>query len=222
MFSKQEFVKELEEKSALKASVIGSGSLILMLGEREQNAETQKNNKTSVARKTSSGHTKDLQPSKSSNIPEEFSSVDVTASSAAEDNLETMFSSGQSTFSTGTHTTTKRLNTDVAKSRYSQEFVQDVLTTDNNSEIYATEHIFSLDSVTNKDSASEETASSTQGLSVKPDTILSPVLLSLQSQLSQVEQDWVKIHSNIPTVQQKLHQVYLHLWIWQTISFSLT
>lgn len=206
MSLKQEFVKELEEKSALKASVIGSGSLILMLGEREHNIETQKNSK-------SSGYTENLQPSKSgnyANYPEESHPESVDVSSTAEDNLETTFSSGLSVFSAETQTRTKGSDTNVPKS---SNFQENVLPTDVSSvDISATEHILSLDGVTSQDSTSEETVLSTHGLSVKQDTNLSPVLMSLQSQLSKVEQDWVEIQSNIPALQHKLHQVYLQLW----------
>ncbi len=174
MFLTQEFMKELEVKSALKSSVISSGSLILLLNEREQNIETQKINRTTSAPRTSGNTTtsEDLQPSETSNRTSvvldnnpEDSSVDVTLPS------ETNDSSIQNIFS------------------------EETLSTMEGSDGKIT-NIF------------EETTSSVFDLSVKQEMVLSPVLLTLQSQLSQVEQDWVEIQTAIPAIQQGLHQVH--------------
>ncbi|KAK7140539.1 hypothetical protein R3I94_012967 [Phoxinus phoxinus] len=156
-----EFIKELEVKSALKASVISSGSLILFLSEREHIIETQKISRSSSAPRTStpSGNTtisEDLEPSETSNLtsddPEDFPS---------ETNVSSIQNIPEETLST-------------------TESVEGVL--------------------------SEEPTSSALDLSVKQEMVLSPVLLTLQSRLSQVEQDWVEIQTHIPTVQQRLHQ----------------
>ncbi len=177
MFLTQEFMKELEVKSALKASVISSGSLILLLNEREQNIETQKINRTTSAPRTSGNTTtsEDLQPSETSNRTSvvldnnpEDSSVDVTLLS------ETNVSSIQNIFS------------------------EETLSTMEGSD----------GKITNDGVIFEEPTSSVFDLSVKQEMVLSPVLLTLQSQLSQVEQDWVEIQTTIPAIQQRLHQVH--------------
>lgn len=168
-------------KSALKASVISSGSLILLLNEREQNIETQKISRTTCAPRTStpSGNTttsEDLQSSESSNRtsivldnnPEVSSSVDVTLPS------ETNASSIQNIFS------------------------EENLSTMEESD----------GKITNESVIFEEPTSSVFDLSVKQEMVLSPVILTLQSQLSQVEQDWVEIQTTIPALQQGLHQVH--------------
>ncbi len=176
MFLTQEFMKELEVKSALKASVISSGSLIMLLNEREQNIETQKINRTTSAPRTSGNTTasEDLQPSETSNRTSvvldnnpEDSSVDVTLPS------ETNVSSIQNIFS------------------------EETLSTMEGSD----------GKITNDGVIFEEPTSSVFDLSVKQEMVLSPVLLTLQSQLSQVEQDWVEIEATIPAIQQGLHQV---------------
>lgn len=173
MFFTQEFIKELEVKSALKASVISSGSLILLLSEREHITKTQKISRSSSAPRTStpSGNTtisEDLHPSETSNLtsndPEDFPS-------------ETSVSSIQN-ISEETLSTTERSDANI----------------------------------TNEGVISEEPTSSALDLSVKQEMVLSPVLLTLQSQLSQVEQDWVEIQAHIPTVQQRLHQVHFSLY----------
>jgi len=173
MFLTQEFIKELEVKSALKASVISSGSLILFLSEREHIIKTQKISRSSSAPRTStpSGNTtisEDLEPSETGNLtsndPEDFPS-------------ETNFSSIQNT-SEETLSTTERSDANI----------------------------------TNEGVIAEEATSSALDLSVKQEMVLSPVLLTLQSQLSQVEQDWVEIQTHIPAVQQRLHQVHFSLY----------
>ncbi|XP_067242791.1 nesprin-2 isoform X14 [Chanodichthys erythropterus] len=167
-----EFNKELEVKSALKASVISSGSLILLLSEREHIIKTQKISRSSSAPRTStpSGNTtipEDPEPSETSNLnPEDSSSVDVIFPS------ETNVSSIQNISSEETLSTTERSDANI----------------------------------TNEGVISEDPVSSALDLSVKQEMALSPVLLALQSQLSQVEQDWVEIQTHIPTVQQRLHQ----------------
>ncbi|KTF78168.1 hypothetical protein cypCar_00022230 [Cyprinus carpio] len=175
----QGFMKELEVKSALKASVISSGSFILLLNEREQNIETQKISRTTSAPRTSTPSrntttSEDLQPSETSNRtsvvldnnPEDSSSVDVTLPS------QTNVSSIQNIFSEENLSTTEE----------------------------------SDGKITNESVIFEEPTSSVFDLSVKQEMVLSPVLLTLQSQLSQVEQDWVEIQKHIPVVQQELHQ----------------
>uniref|UniRef100_A0A671L7J1 KASH domain-containing protein n=1 Tax=Sinocyclocheilus anshuiensis TaxID=1608454 RepID=A0A671L7J1_9TELE len=137
-----EFVKELEVKSALKASVISSGSLILLLGEREQNIETQT-----------------YKPSETSNC----TSVDITLPS------ETNVSSIQNISSEETLSITEGSDANI----------------------------------TNEGAVFEEPTASAFDLSVKQEMVLSPVLLTLQSQLSQVEQDWVEIQTLIPAIQQE-------------------
>lgn len=168
----QEFNKELEVKSALKASVISSGSLILLLSEREHIIKTQKISRSSSAPRTStpSGNTtipEDLEPSETSNLtsnnPEDSSSVDVIFPNISSE--ETL-------------STTERSDANITN-----EFV-----------------------------ISEEPTSAALDLSVKQEMVLSPVLLTLQSQLSQVEQDWVEIQTHIPAVQQRLHQVQFSLY----------
>lgn len=174
----QEFNKELEVKSALKASVISSGSLILLLSEREHIIKTQKISRSSSAPRTStpSGNTtipEDQEPSETSNLnPEDSSSVDVIFPS------ETNVSSIQNISSEETLSTTERSDANI----------------------------------TNEGVISEDPMSSALDLSVKQEMVLSPVLLALQSQLSQVEQDWVEIQTHIPTVQQRLHQVHFSLY----------
>lgn len=157
-------------KSALKASMISSGSLILLLSEREHIIKTQKISKSSSDPRTStpSGNTtvsKDLEPSETSNLtsndPEDFPS-------------ETNVSSVQN-ISEETLSTTERSDANITI-------------------------------------ISEEPTPSALGLSIKQEMVLSPVLLTLQSQLSQVEQDWVEIQAHIPTVQQRLHQVHFSLY----------
>ncbi|XP_073690696.1 nesprin-2-like [Garra rufa] len=172
-----EFMKELEVKSSLKASVISSGSLILLLSERKQNTETQKISRTTGAPRTTSGDTAtsvDLQPSQTSNCtsavldnnPEDSSIIDVTLPS------EASVSSIQTIASEETLSTTEG----------------------------------SDGKITNEGVAFEKPTSSAFDISVKQEMVLSPVLLTLQSQLSQVEQDWVEIQTHIPAVQQGLHQ----------------
>ncbi len=140
-------MKELEVKSALKASVISSGSLIMLLNEREQNIEIQKINRTTSDPRTSGNVT----------LPS-----------------ETNVSSFQNIFSEETLSTTEG----------------------------------SDGKITNDGVIFEESTSSVFDLSVKQEMVLSPVLLTLQSQLSQVEQDWVEIQTTIPAIQQGLHQVH--------------
>lgn len=173
----QEFNKELEVKSALKASVISSGSLILLLSEREHIIKTQKISRSSSAPRTStpSENTtipENLEPSETSiltsNNPEDSSSVDVIFPSFSIQNIS------------------------------SEESLSTTERSDAN--------------ITNEGVISEEPVSSALDLSVKQEMVLSPVLLALQSQLSQVEQDWVEIQTHIPTVQQKLHQVHFSLY----------
>lgn len=160
-------------KSALKASVISSGSLILLLSEREHIIKTQKISKSSSAPRTStpSGNTtisEDLEPSETGNLtsndPEDFPS-------------ETNVSSVQN-ISEETLSTTERSDANI----------------------------------TNEGVISEEPTPSPLDLSVKQEMVLSPVLLTLQSQLSQVEQDWVEMQAHIPTIQQTLHQVHFSLY----------
>lgn len=157
-------MKELEVKSALKASVISSGSLILLLSERE----TQKISRTTSAPRTStpSGNTttsEGLQPSETSNC----TSVDTTLPS------ETNVSSIQNISSEETLSITEGSDANII----------------------------------NEGAVFEEPTASAFELSVKQEMVLSPVLLTLHSQLSQVEQDWVEIQTLIPAVQQGLHQV---------------
>lgn len=179
MFLTQEFCKELEVKTSLKASVISSGSLILLLGEREQNTETQKISKITNPPRTSTpaGNTttsEDLQPSEGGSSvildsnPEESSSVDLTFTP------ETTASSIQN-IPEGTLSTTER-------------------------------------SESNEGVVSEEPTSPALDLSVKQEMVLSPVLLTLQFQLSQLEQDWVEMQTRIPSVQQGLHLVRFSLY----------
>lgn len=160
-------------KSALKASVISSGSLILLLSEREHIIKTQKISKSSSAPRTStpSGNTtisEDLEPSETGNLtsndPEDFPS-------------ETNVSSVQN-ISEETLSTTERSDANI----------------------------------TNEGVISKEPTPSPLDLSVKHEMVLSPVLLTLQSQLSQVEQDWVEMQAHIPTIQQTLHQVHFSLY----------
>ncbi|TRY90475.1 hypothetical protein DNTS_015635 [Danionella cerebrum] len=121
------FFKDLELKTALKASVISSGSLILLLSEREQNIEKQKNSR-------STNFAKNMNPGSVEESPYQKTS-------------------GES-----------------------------------------------------PTLPYEEPSSSAPGVSAKEETMLSPVLLTLQSQLCQVEKDWLEILAHIPTIQQKLHQ----------------
>lgn len=178
----QEFIKELEVKSALKASVISSGSLILLLSEKEHISKTQKISRSSSAPRTStpSGNTtiqQDQELSETSNLisnnPEDLSSsVGVIFPS------ETSVSSIQNISSEETLSTTEKSDA----------------------------------STTNEGAISEEPTSSALDCSVKQEMVLSPVLLTLQSQLSQVEQDWVEIQTHIPDIQQRLHQVHFSLY----------
>lgn len=160
-------------KSALKASVISSGSLILLLSEREHIIKTQKISKSSSAPRTStpSGNTtisEDLEPSETGNLtsndPEDFPS-EINVSSVQNISEETL-------------STTERSDANI----------------------------------TNEGVISEEPTPSPLDLSVKQEMVLSPVLLTLQSQLSQVEQDWVEMQAHIPTIQQTLHQVHFSLY----------
>ncbi|KAL0178351.1 hypothetical protein M9458_027245, partial [Cirrhinus mrigala] len=163
-----EFMKELEVKSALKASVISSGSLILLLSEKEQNTESQKIRRTASAPKTTSGNTttsEDLQPSETTNR------TSVVLDNDPEDSSET----------------------NVSIQNISSE--ETISTTEG-----------SDGKITNEGVTFEVSTSSALDLSVKQEMLLSPVLLTLQSQLSQVEKDWVEIQTHIPSVQQGLHQ----------------
>lgn len=155
-------------KSALKASVISSGSLILLLSEKEQNIESKK---IRSAPRTTSGNTttsEDLQPSETSNR------TSVVLDNNPEDSSETNVSSIQNISSEETLSTTEG----------------------------------SDGKITNEGVTFEKPTSSALDLSVKQEMVMSPVLLTLQSQLSQVEKDWVEIQTHIPGVQQGLHQVH--------------
>lgn len=179
----QELCKELEVKSALKSSVICSGTEILQLSERE--------------------HTNTHSPSRRSahyNSQSEYNATSDATSSIKDDPSAEAKEEDSLKYKALTSESMQSGVYDEGDANFQDESPDEWSLFKSSSSFNVT-----LDGNAYTKMSKDATMSScTDVLQVME---LSPVLLSLKDHLTEVEHSWVELHSDITEVQQLLHQV---------------